>query len=183
VAPRDTAQAKPHRAPAGGSVDNPDYNRWARFEPGAWGEYDFSRTHAGVTTPTKMRATLLLRSDAAVLVERTLLGRSQQGELIAPRHVFITARINPQQHPITNPDAEVETLPDVQRRVGGQEITCQVRRVRSARESIGWGADVDALVHYSEQMPGGIVALDLKTSLAGERFQFEGQATDFDPSP
>jgi pimeloyl-ACP methyl ester carboxylesterase len=174
-------KARPAKTSPMGKVDNPDYRRWARFEPGSWAAYEGEQIADGVSTPIQLKATLKFKSETALLVERDTL--ANRGTGVVPRHLFVTAAIDPRNNPLTHPDGQVENHADELVDVDGHEIPCRVFSVHTPGDSLAWGRDVRATVHVSDAVPGGIVRMDLVTHIDGRQVHYRGQLVGFEAVP
>ncbi len=182
--PLAAEKAKPPKTKPRGKVDNPDYRRWARFEPGSWAAYEGEQVvDGGVRTPVQLTATLIFKSETAILVERDFRARTAAAANIVPRHLFVTSAIDPRGNPLTHPDRQVENHADEAVVVDGREIRCRVFSVRTPGDSLAWGRDVQATVHASDAVPGGIVKIELVTHVDGREFRYRGRLVGFKATP
>ena len=179
IAPIDPAKAQPSTRRERGKVMNPDYARWADFEPGAWTRHTVQLEHDGQRIPFELRAELVFKSDVAVLVERDPELRTAAVDSEIARHLFVTAMIEPKNNPLTHPEAVIERQADQTLMVGGRAVACEVRMIRAPGRSLVWGEDIAATVHSSPAVPGAIVKLELETTIDGQRLRYRGMLADF----
>jgi hypothetical protein len=179
IPPTDPAKVQPAKRQERGKVANPDYERWAHYEPGTWTRHAAELEHDGQRIPFELRAELIFKSDVALLVERDPDLRSAAVDAELPRHLFVTAKIDPKNNPVTDPNAVITSQGEETLRVGGRSITCEVITVRATGRSLVWGEDVTATVHRSDEVPGAIVKLEVETTVDGRRLRYEGMLEDF----
>ncbi len=63
--------------------------------------------------------------------------------------------------------------------VQGQPIRCDVTQIVAHRNFDFWGDDICASAYIASVLPGRLARLELETTLAGQRYEFALQATDF----
>jgi hypothetical protein len=96
-----------------------------------------------------------------------------------PRHLFVTAAINPRNNPLTHPDRELADEPDSTWTVNGQQLDCRVFTVRTPGDSLAPGSNIEVTAHVNPSVPGAILRLDLRTRVDGEEVQFDARLVDF----
>lgn len=174
-----TKSAKESKQQAG-LVDNPDYTRWARFAPGSSVTVRATQTIDGTQTPLTLKSTLVARNADRVVIDR-VFARDFGGDAgtPGPRRLFIPARIQPEEHPLTNPASTIAPLLPREFRIRGRSFSGEGRSVVAAGRSSTWGDDASGTVYTSPEVPGGLLLIDMKTTLAGKPGAFAGELVDF----
>lgn len=163
-----------------GSVTNPDYMRWARFEPGSWIMMEGQETVDGVTQPLRMKVTLVRKSPNQLVFQReplAIAGRDE--EITLPQTVYASKYIAPEAHPATHPAARVKELPGTQVRVGSRELACQAKSISAPAEFRDWGSQPEATVYTCEEVPSGMVQIDIKTHIGEQAIAIAGKLVDY----
>jgi hypothetical protein len=165
---------------APGTVKNPDYERWARFEPGSWVVMEGQQTIDGVTRPIRMKVTLVSKSASQLVFRREQLAAAGQQEAAPfPQTIYASAHIAPDEHPMTHPAAQVRDLPGAKLRVGSREFVCKVKSISTPAEFRDWGSHPQATVYACEEVPCGIVQVDLKTKFGQKSVAATGKLVGF----
>jgi hypothetical protein len=163
-----------------GKVANPDFARWAAFAPGSWALLEGEQVVDGARQPVRVKATLVSKSAGSLAVQREVVsGDGGESELEIPRKLFVTAAIEAAAHPMTNPKSRIETLRSEEVAVGGRKLLCEVKRIASPADSPVWGRDVRGTVYTCHSVPGGIVRIDLETTLQGRRIRLVAALREF----
>ena len=166
-------------APAGRAL-NPDYRRWAQFAPGSWVILDGQLMVDGVAQQVRVKATLVRKTATTLIVEREdLTAVDRLGASPYPQQLFVSAHIDPSEHPMTHPAARVEELPNTKLSAGGHELDCRVKSVSAETAFRDWGDRPRATVYLNERIPGGVVQVELSTRFGQRAVTFTGKLTGF----
>jgi hypothetical protein len=167
-------------AVAPGTVRNPDYDRWARFEPGSWVMMEGQQTIDGATRPMRIKVTLVSKSAGQLVFRRdTLAADSQPGAFDFPQTIYASAHVAPEENPLTHPAAQVRDLPGVRLHVGSREFACRVRSVSAPAEFHDWGSHPQATVYACEELPCGIVQIEIKTHFGRQSVAVTARVVDY----
>ncbi|RIK65102.1 MAG: hypothetical protein DCC65_13025 [Planctomycetota bacterium] len=159
-------------------VENPDYRRWARFEPGAWVIFDGYLQDGRRKTPARVRATLVRKSPDRLMIQREAEGDRGEEDVLT-KTFYVTRLIDPQSHPLTHPGARRTNLGEKEIRIRDRTLHCKAEKVEVDGEFDIWGANIRAGVSVSPEIPGGIAQLNLATTLNGRNVRIVGQAVEF----
>jgi len=163
-----------------GTIKNPDYERWGRFEPGSWVLMDGQQTVDGVTRPLRMKVTLMSKSASRLVIRREPLPvDGRYAEAPFTQTIYESAYIAPGEDPMTHPDAQVKELPDAKVRVGSREFACKVKSISAPGEYRDWGSHPRATVYVCEEVPCGIVQIDIKTRFGQQAVTVTGRLVDY----
>lgn len=165
---------------ARGRVRNPDYERWAEFEPGSWVMMEGQETIDGVTRPLRMKVTLVSKAADRLVIEREPLaldGRTSDQPYA--QTLYASAHIVPEEHPSTHPQAQVRELPGANVRVGSRELACRVRSILVPAEFRDWGNRPQATVYSCDEIPSGIAQLEIKTRIGEQTVAIAGKVVEF----
>lgn len=166
-------------------VANPDYERWAAFQPGSWTLIEGFQIQGEQREPIRIREALVSREPDKLMLERTFVLANQE-ETTAPMHrlFVVMARIEPDEHPFTAADSTVTEGPDEQLlSIGDQTYACRVRTLRAKGAYEEWGTAPTATVYTNPEVPGGIVRIDLITRTEGREARYLGQVTRIHLAP
>lgn len=164
----------------GGKVRNPDYDRWSRFNPGAYARFEGEQIVDGRKQAVRMTAKLISKHADRLVVERTFESLDGDKKGAAPAHEFIVeAEIEPSSHPLTSPDAKIDSMPGETLRVGWRMLACTVKSVKVSGDFPEYGAGVQATVYQNESIPGGMARVSLKSSRSGQPYEFRGDVVAF----
>jgi len=167
-------------APAGGKVHNPDYERWARFTPGAWATFEGHQLVDGLKQPIRMTAKLVSKHEDRLVVERTYIPLSGgQTEPSRVQQFLVEALIDPAEHPFTSPGAEISEMSPETLTIAGKQLNCRVRTVKASGDFPEYGQGVWATLSQNDTLPGGMAKVWLKSSKANQPFEFRGQVVDY----
>ncbi len=165
---------------AGSKVRNPDYERWAGMNPGSWVTFEGEQIDAGVRQPLRMRATLISRHEDRLIVERTYVVEAGGGnEAARVQQFLIPAQIDPGEHPLTSPGAQIAEGQPETLTVGGHALPVRVRTVRARGDFSDYGRDVDVTVAQNDSVPGGMLRVRLKSSRNGQPYEVRGQVVEY----
>ncbi|MFB3893479.1 MAG: hypothetical protein ACE15C_15810 [Phycisphaerae bacterium] len=166
-------------APAG-SVRNPDYERWARFETGSWVTMEGQRTVDGATKPIRLKVTLVSKNAGQVVFRREDLDAQRPGSASPfSQTIYASANIAPTESPVTHPSRRLTQLPDVTVRVGTRDLTCKSATASAPGDFHDWGSNPQATICTSTEIPGGIARIDIRTRFAQKSIAVRGQVTDY----
>lgn len=168
--------------PPRGKVANPDYQRWAGFPAGAWTEIEGTQTVNGRTMPIKLRSRLVEKTPTWLLVERKYELAETDADVI-PAHLFVTAWINPNRHPLTSPRCQREELEAANEHVAGHELQVNRFKVSVPGDFPDWGRNVRGQVETCRDVPGGLVRVNLQMDWAGKSIAFDGRLVDYNDGP
>jgi hypothetical protein len=162
------------------TVANPDYGRWARFNPGSEVTVDGYQTVSGVKQPVRMTAKLISKHEDRLIVERTYtsLEPGKKG-FKHVQHFFVQARIPSAEHPLTSPHATITRQADILLTVNGKPLPCQVKTLQARGNFPEWGRDITCRVALNNTLPGGVAQVSLKSHKKNQPFEFEGQVVGF----
>lgn len=167
-------------ASLGGKVSNPDYERWSRFAPGSWVEYEGYQLVAGVRQPMRVTARLVSKHEDRLLVERTYAPMDGGAtDAVRVQHFLVDSMITPASHPLTNRATKITELPRESLAIGGRTFACRVRTVQADGEFPEYGRGVWATVSQTDDLPGGMAKVWLKSSKGGQPFEFRGQVVRY----
>jgi hypothetical protein len=183
IAPLVIKSSKPKAAVASrpaGKVQNPDYQRWARFGIGSTITWQGHQTIGGDREPMKVTATLVSKHPDRVVVERSYWPMGQRKHLAPRVQSFIeTAWIDPTDHPRTHPACTLTNLPGKTVKIAGKTIHCDVQQADVDAEFDDWGRDLEATLYRSDTIPGGLVKLAVKSHMGEQPFEFYGEMVDY----
>lgn len=165
-------------------VANPAYANWARFQPGSSVTYTGEETAGGKTSPFRIQDTLVETTKDRVLVERQVEVVDKNGKATKTKQVIVkNAKINPQDHPLTNPHAKIQERGTKTVDVGGEALSCRTVEV-DVKGSFGEFIKTPAQMHIeaaiSEKIPGGIVTVVMEDKTPDHSRKLKGQAVAFD---
>ena len=166
--------------PGPGQVENPDYRRWARFAPGSWVMFEGYQVIEGIRQPLRVKASLVSKNEHALVVERRFIQAGGTGETMPlPRRLFVTAVIDPKTHPMTHPDAKIQSRPNARVKIGSREFHCEVKTVSVAGYFAAWGSNVRGVAHLNPDIPGGMARLALATRMDGKQMEVAGNVIEY----
>jgi hypothetical protein len=169
------SQPAPH-----GKVKNPDYERWSQFDPGSWVEMDGRETVDGNTRPIHTRVTLVRKEPGRLVLRRESQAvGGQRATPSFPRTVYASATIAPEDDPLTHPNAQVTDLGEKTVRVGQRELTCHVEAFSAPADFRDWGSRPHATVYLCDEVPSGIVRIDLETRVGEHDVAVTSHLADF----
>lgn len=171
---RETAVAS-----AAGHVLNPDYRRWARFSPGSWVIFEGRQTIDGHETPIRIRVALVDRDPDELVVERSYLGSVPVEEAVLSRRLVIAAKIDPSAHPALHADSKTTKGSTESLTIGGKRFACASEVIESPAEFEIWGKRPRIQVLVSPDMPGGLVRIELKSTLDGRSVELSGTVVEY----
>lgn len=162
---------------SGSKIRNPDYDRWAGFNPGAWVLFEGEQVVDGARETMRMRAQLVSKHEDRLLVERTyVLGKAGETRT---QQFLVKARIDRAEHPLTSPTAKITEEAGRTIVLNGKPLAARVRAVQATGEFPEYGRDVLAQVAQNEAVPGGMVEVDLKASKNGRPYEVRGQVIQY----
>jgi hypothetical protein len=171
------ASAGPYEA---GTVKNPGYDRWTRFEPGSWVMLEGTQTINGVTRPFRMKTTLVSKSAGQVVFHREEIATAgQTGPAPFTQTLYESAHIAPAENPLTHPSAQIKTLPDETVRVGSRSFVCAGRSVSVPADFEAWGDKPQTTVYTNPEIPCGIARINITTRFGEKVVNVTGQVTGF----
>lgn len=163
-----------------GLVDNPDYARWARFAPGSTVTVRATQAVDGRKTPVTLKSTLISKTADRIVVDRVFsTDFGGDAGTPGPRRLFIPARIQPEEHPITNPNSKIAPVEKHEFHVRGKAIMAEGRKVESMGRSSAWGDDAKGTVYTCPDVPGGMLQIDIQTKYMGSALEFSGELVDY----
>jgi hypothetical protein len=162
-----------------GLVPNPDYRRWAQFPVGAWTIIEGQQTVDGATRPFHVKTTLVKKTPEVLVLRREQRAAADDAVLRLEQTAYESAYIAPTEHPLTHPARQVKELPNVKVRVGSEVLDCAVKTVSVPADFSDWGDRPQATIGTHEQVPGGIVQVDIRTRWGEQRVAIEGRLVDF----
>lgn len=176
----DSMAKNTEAAPTSSTVPNPDYQRWASFQPGSSVTIEGYQVIDGVKQPVRMTASLVSRHEDRLVVERRFEAPDGGNGLPAQVQQFIVeARIDPSEHPLTSPAAKIAELPAQNITVSGRKVPCRMRSVVASGEFPEYGRNVSATVGQSDAVPGGIAVIWLKSTKGEQPYEFRGQIVGY----
>ena len=125
-----TAPTQPYDSATAGKVRNPDYDRWAKFDPGSWIQWTGYQSIGGRRQDMNVRAVLREKQADKLIVE--WIYAVGDDDFARPERVqdFIEkAWISPTDHPITHPEARISDLPSEWIKVAGKILQCSVQEL------------------------------------------------------
>lgn len=161
-------------------VENPDYQRWARFPEGSWVLFEGYQMEGDRRKPIRVRTTLVEKEADRMLIQREAEGGD--GELAdeLTQSFYVTRHIESRHHPLTHPEVRRTELGNRPFEIAGRNMNCKAAKVQSSGDFEHWGKNVSATVLTCPEIPGGIAQIDLSTTLDGRQVQLVGQAVKFD---
>ena len=152
---------------AGCEVPNPEYDRWDQFDVGSSVTYDATQTMGDKSVDMEITKTMTAKSYNEMTIETKIIA-SKDGETQEIRRQVVEKRFcDPKLHPSTHPSAKVTS--GGKRAVllkGKKPLICKVVVIDvegNFGEMMETEQDLDIEAAVSEDVPGGIVELDLKT--------------------
>jgi len=165
--------------PPPGKVRNPDYQAWAPFAPGSWAVLKGTCTYDGHTDACRVKTTLISKTvDSAVVEHDLTINGERPIEIPCRQRSILMADIDPQDHPITHPRAEVTRIGQVEMSILGKSTKCDVTRIAVSEKCGFWGDNIRAEAYTASSVPGYLARLKLCTTLDGERYEFALRATE-----
>lgn len=165
---------------AKGLVENPDYRRWARFPAGTWTIFEGRQTVDGETRPFRSKTTLVKKTATVLVLRREQLGPTSGASApLFDQTLYESAYIAPEEQPMTHPAARVEKLPNAQVRVGSHVFDCTVGTVSTPADFSDWGSHPEAMVYTHENVPGGIVQIDIQTRFGQQSVAIQGKLVEY----
>ncbi|MBK9120407.1 MAG: alpha/beta hydrolase [Phycisphaerales bacterium] len=159
--------------PPQGTVRNPDYQCWAAFPPGSWALLEGTCTRDGRTDVCRVKTTLISKTvDSAIIKHDLTINGQRPVEIQITQRSIVMANIDPQDHPITHPAADVARVRQVEIPIVGERTKCDVTRIAVPGEFDFWGDNIRAEICTASNVPGYLVRLDLRTVLDGKRYEF-----------
>ena len=164
-------------------VANPAYTNWVSFKPGSSVTYTGEETAGGKTSPFRIQDTLVETTKDRVLVERQI-EVVDNGKTTKTKQVIVEyAKINPQDHALTNPHAKIQERGTRTVNVGSEALSCRTVEV-DVKGSFGEFIKTPAQMHIeaaiSERIPGGIVTVAVEDKTPNHSRKLKGQAVAFD---
>lgn len=162
------------------SVPNPDYARWENFKPGSWVLMEGEQTIDGVTKPVRLKVTLMQKNEHQLVFKRqpvSIDGKAAHSPF--DQTVYESALISPTEHPTTHPEAQIRSRGAQSIQVGSRNIKCEARQIFVRAEFSDWGGNPEATVFTSREVPGGLVAADIKTTFDNRSVKIKGRLIDF----
>jgi pimeloyl-ACP methyl ester carboxylesterase len=160
-------------SPPPGKVRDPDYQCWAPFAAGSWAILEGTCTHDGHTDACRIKTTLISKTVDSAVVEHDLTINGERPAAIPFRQrSILMADIDPQDHPITHPNAKVSRIGQVELSILGKSTKCDVTRIAVPGEFDFWGSNIRAETYTASSVPGYLVRLDLSTMLDGMQYAF-----------
>lgn len=167
-------------SPPPGKVRNPDYQCWAPFPPGSWAVLEGTCTRDGHTDACRVKTTLISKTvDSAVVEHELTLNGERPAEIPFTQRSIVVANIDPQDHPITHPNAKVIRIGQVELPILGQSTKCDVTRIAAPGEFGFWGNNIRAETCTASNVPGYLACLDLSTTLDGRQYKFALRMTAY----
>ena len=167
------------RVPSG-AVKNPDYERWARFDPGSWVLMEGRQTIDGEVQPLRMKITLVSKNPGQLVFRREQLDvDGRPGTVPFPQTIYASAHIARGEHPMTHPASQITNRPNEKVRVGSREFVCKVTAISVPAEFRDWGDHPQATVYTCDEVPCGIVQVDIKTKFGQTSVAMTGKVVDF----
>ena len=80
---------------------------------------------------------------------------------------------------MTHSSRQVKELPNVRVKVGANEFDCSAKSVSVKADFHNWGSNPRVTAHTSENIPGGLVQLDIKTRFGARFLAFTGKLADY----
>lgn len=164
---------------AGTKVRNPDYERWAGMNPGAWVTFEGDQVIDGVRQPLRMRAELISKHEDRLLVERSYVVNTGGSETTRVQQFLVQAQIEPAEHPLTHPAAKMDEGPPENLTVSGRVLTARVRTVQASGDFPEYGRDVWARIAQNDSVPGGMLKVWLKSSKNRRPYEVRGQVVAY----
>ena len=152
---------------AGCEVPNPAYDRWDQFDVGSSVTYDATQTMGDKSVDLEITKTLTAKTFNEMTIETKIVA-SKDGKTEEIRRSVVEKRFcDPKLHPSTHPSAKVTSGGKRAVIVKGKEpLICKVVVIDvegKFGEMMETEQDLDIEAAVSEEVPGGIVELDLKT--------------------
>ena len=165
-------------APPPGKVRNPDYQCWAPFAPGSWAVLEGTCTHAGHTDACRIKTTLIFKTADSAVVEHDLtINGERLVDIPLRQRSILLANIDPQDHPLTHPNAKVSRIGQVELPILGKATKCDVTRIAVPGEFDFWGDDIRAEIYTASVVPGYLARIELSTTIDGKQYGFALRVT------
>jgi hypothetical protein len=168
----------------GCQVPNPEFDRWDQFDVGSNATYDATQTMGGKSVDLEITKTLTKKSYNEVTIETKIVARKDGKTQETLRQVVEKRFCDPKLHPSTHPSAKVTS--------GGKRavivkdkkpLICKVVLIDvegKFGEMAETEQDLDIEAAVSEEVPGGIVELDLKTKSSHFQRATSAKLKDYD---
>jgi hypothetical protein len=166
-------------AAAAGTIENPDYTRWARFGVGSSATFEGHQVLDGVRQPVRLTVTLVARHADSLLVERRFAPLGGSSAEPRARQFFVRARIKPTEHPLTHPQSVVREWPHEVVPVGSQTLNCTVKTIQAPVDFPDWGRDLSARVWSHDDIPGGLAGYEMTGTVDGGAMEASGRITEY----
>lgn len=168
---------------AGCDVPNPAYDRWDQFEVGSSVTYDATQTMGEKSVDLEITQTMTAKSFNEMTIETKIIaskdGKTEEiiGKVVEKRFC------DPKLHPSTHPSAKITSGGEREVFVKGKEpLICEVIVMDVDGKFGGWmetEQDLDIEAAVSEEVPGGIVELDLKTKSSNFKRSMRAALKDY----
>jgi pimeloyl-ACP methyl ester carboxylesterase len=159
--------------PPVGKVRNPDYQCWAPFAPGSWAVLEGTCTHDGHVEACRVKTTLISKTADSAVVEHDLtINGERRADIPFRQRSILLADIDPQDHPITHPNATVSRIGQVEVPVQGKPTKCDVTRISVPGEFDFWGDNIRAEIYTASVVPGYLAQIELSTAVDGKQYEF-----------
>ncbi|MGB0716021.1 MAG: T6SS effector phospholipase Tle3 domain-containing protein [Phycisphaerae bacterium] len=162
-------------------VANPDFDRWLAFSPGSWFRVLGSQSADGKREDVQITEKLVMKSEERLYIERTFEFAMRDGvpACVINRGFFEWRQIRGIDHPLTHPSAETVALDDMSYTIQGLSLRCEGMTIKANADFADWGDNTRMSVFYSDQIPGGLVKIDISAGVDGKADTFGGRLVAF----
>jgi len=157
----DTHETPKDVAVADGKVRNPDYDRWANGPRDSTVTFEGFQEVNGVKQPLRVTARLISKHPDRLVIERTYVS-SDAAQPVRVQRFIMEAKIDPEEHPLTHPQAIIKELPGERVTIGGKSFGCRVRTIDCPASFAEWGRDIRCTLHTTDEIHGGIARISLQ---------------------
>jgi hypothetical protein len=135
---------------------------------------------AGTPRSVKLTEELVFRSPSRMYLERTF-EPELIGAIVCPtvRGYFEDRMIPAESNPLTHPGVSTFKIPPAMVKVKGESRSVRGMRVEVNEAFLDWGKNPRAMLYMDENIPGGIVRLELDTVMRGEPSNYYGVLVDY----
>lgn len=164
----------------GCTVTNPDYAGWASFEPRSAVVFEGYHAVNGTRSPLEVTEELLDGDRKAVHLRRTYTWLSHPKNRPARVDVVTEpARIHPNDHPLTHPQAVCYELGPEQVALDGETLECRVVAIELTTAVDGWQQKMDARLYLCKRVPGGLAKVFLRSQTPDQQFEMSSTVVGY----
>lgn len=162
-----------------GTIENPDFRRWASESPGAQITLEGEQVRDGQRSRVRATETLRQKWEDRLYLERTFNRISDSLDAPLVRGFFEWSKIRVEDHPMTHPRTKRTQLPNETMVVGATTLNARCERIEAGGSSADWGDAPVVTACVSEDAPGRLLRIDISTKVEGKPAMISGRVTSF----